>query len=284
MAAQPIRENIPAMRRLLLPFAVLAGLGALQLYLFPHDTDRYFAWTLQPQLSATFMGAGFAAGVLLTILSYRRQPWAVTRTATFTIFVFTLVMTVATFLHLDKMHLGSGPVTARIAGWLWLAVYTVVTPVLGTLIVLQIRTPGVDPSRLAPLPRSLRIALVALGVAMLVIGGALFVTPTTMDGVWPWAITPLASRSLAAWIVAIGWAGLQVAYEDDVLRVRPAAATFAVIGVLWLLGAVRGSADMGWERVSAWVYVAFTIVATALGAWGWTLGRTQSSTRVAPHV
>ncbi len=158
------------------------------------------------------------------------------------------------------------------------------TPVLGTLIVLQIRAPGVDPPRVAPLPRSLRLALVALGVTMLVTGGALFVAPGAMDGVWPWAITPLAGRALAAWIVAIGWAGLQVAYEDDVPRVGPAAATFAVIGMLWLLGAVRGSADMRWERVSAWVYVAFTIVATALGVWGWSLGRRTRTDPAAGHV
>lgn len=271
MGSPQIRENTPAMRRLLVPFVVLAGLGALQLYLFPDDTDRFFAWTLQPQLSATFMGAGYAAGVLLSVLSYRPQPWVVTRTATITVFVFTVFMTMATFLHIENMHLDSGPATARLAAWLWMVVYVVVTPLLGVLIVLQMRNPGTDPPRTAPLPSGLRLALAVLGVAMLGIGIAVFLAPSTLDGVWPWAITPLAGRALAAWIVAIGWAGLQVAYENDLRRVTPAAATFAVLGVLWLVGALRGSSDMRWERPSAWIYVAFTVIATGLGAWGWAL-------------
>ena len=76
MTSSEYRQTGTAMRRLAIPFTLLAGLGALQLYLFPQDTDRFFSWTLRPQLSAMFMGAGFAAGVVLTVLSFRRQPWA----------------------------------------------------------------------------------------------------------------------------------------------------------------------------------------------------------------
>lgn len=270
------------MRRLLVPFVVLAGLGALQLYLFPNDTDRFFAWTLRPPLSAMFMGAGYAAGVLLSVLSYRPQPWVVTRTATVTIFVFTVFMTIATFLHIENMHLDTGPATARLAAWLWVAVYVIVTPLLGVLILIQMRAPGSDPPRGSPLPSGLRTALAVLGLAMSGIGIAVFVAPATMDGVWPWAITPLAGRALAAWIIAIGWAGLQVSYENDVRRVEPAAATFAVLGVLWFIGALRGGSDMRWERPSAWLYLAFTVIAAGLGAWGWSLAARSRTEPVPP--
>lgn len=268
MSVPTVRENTPAMRRLLVPFVVLAGLGAIQLYLFPNDTDRFFAWTLQPVPSAMFMGAGYAAGVLLSVLSFRPQPWVVTRTATVTIFVFTAVMTAATFLHLENLHLDTGPATARIAAWLWVAVYVAVTPLLGVLIVLQMSGPGSDPPRTAPLPAGLRIALAVLGVAMLAVGVTVFAAPATVAGAWPWPITRLAGRALAAWIIAIGWAGIQVVYENDVPRVRPAAATFAVLGVLWPIGALRGAGDMRWESPSAWIYLAFTVSAAGLGVWG----------------
>jgi hypothetical protein len=139
------------------------------------------------------------------------------------------------------------------------------------LIFIQMRTPGSDPPRSAPLPSGLRIALAVLGAGMLGIGIAVFVAPGSMDGVWPWPITPLAGRALAAWVIAIGWAGLQVASENDLRRVKPAAATFAVLGVMWFFGALRGGADMRWGRPSAWLYLAFTVVAAGLGAWGWSL-------------
>jgi len=278
MTTDPTRQNTPAVRRLLVPFVVLAGLGAIQLYLFPADTDRLFAWTLGPEPSATFMGAGFAAGVVLTVLSYRRQPWAVTRTATLAVFVFAAVMTLATFLHLDRMHFSAEPATARIAAWLWVIVYVVVAPLLAILILVQRRQPGVDPPRITQLPVVLRRLLFAQGGVMLVVGVALFVAPAAMEKVWPWEITPLAARALAAWIIAIGWAGLQVAWENDTVRVRPAAVTYALLGVLWLLAAVRGASFIRWERPSTWLYVAFVTGAAAIGVWGWALGRPHHAT------
>src|SRR5680860_409836 len=106
--APPVVRGVTTpMAWLVVPFVVLAGLGAMQLYVFPDQTDRFFAWTLRPQPSATFMGAGYAAGVVLTVLSYRRQPCATTRIATYTIFVFVCAMLATTLLHLDRMHLHS---------------------------------------------------------------------------------------------------------------------------------------------------------------------------------
>lgn len=273
MTANIFRSTSPSMRRLVIPFTILAGLGALQLYVFPNDTDRFFAWTLLPELSASFMGAGFAAGVVLTVLSFRRQPWAITRTGAITILVFVLVMTVATFMHIDRMHLGSDVATARIAAWLWVVVYAVVPVALLILIVLQRRQAGDDPPRTRPLPGSLKITLTGLGGLMVIVGLSLLITPVSMDGVWPWEVTALSGRALSAWMISIGVAGLVVVGENDIGRTRPAAITFAVAGALWLLALIRGSDAMRWERPSAWVYLAVVLAALATGLWGWRLSR-----------
>jgi hypothetical protein len=256
------------MRWLAVPFTLLAGLGALQLYFFPQDTDRFFAWTLQPQHSAMFMGAGFAAGVVLTVLSFRRQPWAITRTAALTIFVFVSGMTIATFLHIDLMHLDSDVGTARLAAWLWTAIYAAITPVLGILIYVQYRQPGADSARTASLPTRLRAALAAEGALMVAVGVLLFIAPATVAGWWPWPLTPFSGRALASWIISIGVASAWVSHESDLLRVRPAAITFTIVSALWLIAIIRGSADILWERASAWGYLAFVVVALATGAWG----------------
>lgn len=266
-----LRHNLPLTRGLVVPFVVLAGAGAVSLYGFPGRTDELFAWTLAPPPSALFMGAGYAAGVVLTVQSYRNQPWVVTRTATFTIFAFVAVMTGATFLHLDKFHFTAGPITARFAAWAWLLVYVVITPVLLVVIVRQQRLGGVDPPRTDRLPNSLRVALGIQCLALLAIGVALATAPEAMDAVWPWQITALAGRALASWLIAIGVASGWAMIENDVRRTRPAAVTFMVLGGLWLTAALRGSADMRWERVSSWAYVAIAALAIGLGAWGWRL-------------
>lgn len=261
------------MQWMVVPFTLLAGLGALQLYIFPQDTDRFFAWTLKPQHSAMFMGAGFAAGVVLTVLSFRRQPWAITRTAAYTIFVYVTGMTIATFLHLDLMHLDSDIGTARVAAWVWTVVYTVIVPVLGILIYLQNKQPGADPVRSHPLPGNLRAALAAEGGLMVVVGLVLFIAPATVAGWWPWPVTPFSGRALASWIIAIGVAALWASFEHDLRRLRPAAITFTLVSALWLIGAGRGSSDMFWERPAAWFYLAFVIIGLATGIWGLTLTR-----------
>ncbi len=276
MTDAAFRQTSTAMGRLVVPFTVLASLGAIQLYVFPNDTDRFFAWTLLPQLSATFMGAGFAAGVVLTVLSFRRQPWAITRTAAITIFVFVAVMTFATFAHLDRMHLESDITTARLAAWLWTVVYVIVPPALLVLIVLQRKMRGEDPPRVRPLPNPLRGVLAGIGGLMVIAGLGLLVMPVSMDAVWPWELTTLVGRALSAWLISIGLAGIWVVGENDVTRTRPAAVTFAVAGGLWLLALIRGSQDMRWERPSSWIYLAVVVSALVTGLWGWALSREVS--------
>jgi hypothetical protein len=268
VTAEPVRETSAAMRWLVVPFTLLAGLGAIQLYVFPQDTDRFFAWTLQPQHSAMFMGAGFAAGVVLTTLSFRRQPWASTRTAAYTIFVFVSGMTLATLVHIDLMHLDSDVGTARLAAWGWTAVYVVIVPVLGFLIYRQHKQPGTDPVSSMPLPGGLRTALTVEGGVMVVVGLALFIAPATVAGWWPWPVTPFSGRALASWIVSIGVAALWASFEHDRHRLRPAAITFTVVSALWLVAVARGTADIFWERPAAWFYLAFVIMELATGAWG----------------
>lgn len=271
MASESIRETSAAMRWLGVPFTVLAGLGGLQLYVFPQDTDRFFAWTLGPQQSAMFMGAGFAAGVVLTVLSFRRQPWVFARTAAITIFVFVAVMTVATVVHIDLLHLDSDVATASLAAWVWLVVYTVLAPVLGIMIYVESKRPGTDPAPSAPLPPGLRAALAAEGGLMVIAGAVLFMAPATITKVWPWAVTPFAGRAVASWAIAIGVAALWATVENDLRRARPAAITFTLVAALWLLAILRGSADILWERPAAWIYLVFVVAAVGTGAWGWAL-------------
>jgi len=257
------------MRRLGVPFTVLAALGALQLYLFPQDTDRFFSWTLQPHLSAMFMGAGFAAGVALTVMSFRRQPWVITRLAAVAIFVFVTVMAGATFLHLELMHLDSESATARAAAWLWVAVYGVLPPAMMALFVLQSRRSGSDPPRTTPMPAPLRVSLLIHGVVMTSVGIALLIWPVRLDSIWPWPVTALAGRALAAWLLAIGVAALWAQAERDMWRTRPAAITLTIAAGLWLIAVARGAADMRWERPSAWLYVAWLVATLVTGVWGW---------------
>ena len=47
---------------LIVPFLIA---GFVILYLFPNDTGRLFAWTIEPRMTPLVMGAGYVAGAYL---------------------------------------------------------------------------------------------------------------------------------------------------------------------------------------------------------------------------
>src|SRR5690242_10196692 len=197
------------MRALLVVFGVLTLLAVAALFIRPDTTDRYFAWTIKPPLTAAFLGAAYLAGCTLVVLSLRASAWAHARAGVVTILVFTVLTLGATLAHLDRFHLQVDRPAARAAAWFWLAVYVSVPVVMVVLLALQQRASGSHPARGRPLPRWLSVVLLVEGAAMLLAGLVLFVSPGTLA--WPWALSALTSRAIGAWLVSFGLAaGLAV--------------------------------------------------------------------------
>lgn len=267
------RELLPAMRGLLLTFSVLTALAVVALFLLPARTDQLFAWTVQPPLTAAFLGAGYAAGCTLVLLSLRDPVWADSRVPVLTILVFTVLTLVATLLHVDRFHFmpefAAGPFLARAAAWFWTAVYVLVPLALVVVLRRQERAPGSDPPPRWPVPRLLRAALAAESAVLLITGVALFLVPSSADLLWPWTLTPLTARVVAAWLVAFGLATALAAIGGDLQRLRTAAVAYAVFGLLALVAVARYADAVAWDSVSAWVFLLLTVAVTATGTAGW---------------
>src|SRR3954468_20322287 len=166
--SQRIRRVLPSVRVLLVAFSLLTALAVGALYILAGQTADYFAWTIQPPLTAAFLGAGYAAGFVLVVLSLRDPVWAHSRVAVLTILVFVALTLVATLMHLDRFHFvdefAGRPFIARAAAWFWLGVYVVVPVCMVALLLPQERSRGVDPPPRNPVPLFLRIALAAESV------------------------------------------------------------------------------------------------------------------------
>lgn len=139
-----VRRVLPGMRRLLIAFALLTLLGFTALFVGSTQTERAFAWTIDPPLTAAFLGAGYGAGCVLVLLALRARAWVHARVAVVTVLVFMLLTLVATLLHLDRLHFASPELLARAAAWFWTAVYVVVPVAMLALLPLQERVPGGD--------------------------------------------------------------------------------------------------------------------------------------------
>lgn len=268
-ASSPVRRTLPAMRLTLVAFAVLTALAVVSLYVMSEDTDRLFAWTIQPPLTAAFLGAGYAAGCLLVVLSLREPVWANNRIPVLTILGFTALTLVATLVHLDKFHFDVPGALPTFAAWFWMAIYVVVPLALVALVVQQERAPGADPLPRHPVPGALRALLAVQSVVMTVLGVALFVAPDTQEQLWPWTLTPLTARVVAAWLLAFGLATGLASRGGDLDRLRTATAAYAVFGVLELLALLRFRDTVEWDRAVAWLLTALLLAIALTGAAGW---------------
>ncbi|GAB7193215.1 hypothetical protein NUM3379_39240 [Kineococcus sp. NUM-3379] len=273
-APEPVAGTplVPGVRVLLLAFAVLTLAAANQLFVLAPHTAAGWAWPIRPPLTAAFLGAGYASGLVLSVLSLRRGTWEAARVGFLTVWLFTAVALAATLLHLDRFSFGADALLPRFAAWVWLVVYVVVPVAMGLALRAQLRVPGA-PAHPGPSPGPvLRAALLVQAAVLGLTGAALFALPAARQA-WPWELTPLTARSIASWLLALALAAVLVARDGDLVRLRPAAVTYTVLGVLQLAALARFPGDVDWSRPAAWVYPAVLLSVLAVGVAGLTTGR-----------
>jgi hypothetical protein len=254
--------TIAPIRRFYAAAAVLAGIAGVLLFPLASETDRFFSWTIEPSLSAAFLGASYWAAMVLLAWAARHDRWAVSRTAMPAVVTIAALLLVTTFLHLGKFDLES------LFGWFWLVVYCLVTPLLAWMIFKQVRAVEPVERGSAPLPAPARLTLLA---ALLCLGGfglALYLDPAGTSAAWPWALTPLTGRAIASFLIGFAVAAAFAIWEDDVRRLAGPAYAFAVLAALELLATLVFSADLTGSAAGVSAYVAFWVGSLALGATG----------------
>ena len=271
------RPTLPVTRAVLVVFACLTALAVASLYVMAGETDRLFAWTIAPPLTAAFLGAGYAAGWVLVVLSLRERSWARNRVPVVTVLVFTTITAWATFTHLDKFHFDDAGGLATFAAWLWTAIYVVVPLTLAVVVGVQERLPGSDPPRRRPVPALLRGLLAVQSVAMLAVGLPLLVAPGTADELWPWTLTPLTAQVVAAWLLSLGLATGLAALRGDLDHLRTATVPYGVFGLAVLGAVLRYRDTVAWERPAAWLLTALMVSVALTGLAGAVVSRRRAS-------
>ena len=241
--------------------AALAFVAGILLFAGASETDRYFSWTIEPPLTAAFMGAAYWAALVLLAWAGSRERWAEARVAMPPVFAIATLLLAATLIHLDKFDLDS------LFGWFWLVVYLIVLPLLVVLVRRQSRV-ATPASVGRPLPLWLKSVLVAQAGVLLVVGVALFVAPLDAAEVWPWALTPLTGRAIAAFLIGFGIAAGAAARDDDLVRARGSAMAYAALGVLELLAVAIHSGDFTGSGLEQAIYVGFWVTVLGVGAYG----------------
>lgn len=267
--APSARLTTVGMRRMLLAASILVFIVGIQLFVLTEQTDRFFAWTIKPPLTAAFLGAAYWASCAMELLAARRRVWAHARIAVPAVLIFTTLTLVVTLVHLDRFHLGAADPITLGATWAWLVVYAVVPPLMGLLLLLQLRVPGADPPRQSALSAWVRLALVVHALIMIPLGLALLLAPQATAPIWPWALTPLTARAIGAWSLALGIAAAHAAWENDWARVQVATMSYTVFALFELIALARYPGDVAWDRPQAWVFLLFLVSVLVVGVYGW---------------
>ena len=219
----------------------------------PRRPTETFAWTIEPPLTAAFIGAGYAAGFVLVVLSLRDPVWAHSRVPVLTIFVFVVLTLVATLLHINRMHFdddfGGLDFLAKAAAWFWLAVYVVVP--VAMLVAARpagARARATTRRRATRCPWLLRVALAVESAVLLVVGAAALRRPD--DGGVGLAVAADAVHR-AGWsppgCSPSAWRRRWRRWPATCARLRTAAIAYTVFGVLVLVAVARftGHARLG---------------------------------------
>lgn len=261
------RRVSPGWRPVFAAFLLLTLAASVLLYGFPGATATWFAWTVAPEVSAAFLGGGYAAGFVLVAGTARQRLWAAARVGVITIFVFVVATLAATLLHLDRFHFGNGG-SAAAAAWIWMAVYVGVPVAMAGMFAVQSRVTGEDPPVREPLPPPLRWLLAGQAVVLTGTGAALLLAPGWVAAGWPWELTPLTGRAVGAWCLPLGLAAALVLAERDLDRLRVPALAYLVLAVLHTVALGRFAADIRWQLPATWIYVAVLLSMAGAALWG----------------
>ncbi len=254
----PEDQSISSLAKyLLLVVIILVFLAGVQLYILSEQTQYYFAWTIQPPLTAAFLGAGYWGALVATILAWRSHIWVQIQTNVPTALVATGLLLIATLLHLDKFHFNSPDLITALAAWVWLIVYVAVPPLIILSLVLQRRMASTRPPMPKSQPHWARLAFGLMAIIGVLVGLTLFLIPDIAAPWWPWKLTTLTARAVGAWFAAVGATGVTVLREGDFSHLTSPLAGIVAFGVLELVALLRYSNIIDWSKPSAWLYVAF---------------------------
>lgn len=262
--------TLPGLRLLFNIAIALAATAGTSLFLLTEQTDRTFAWTIGSPLMAAFLGAMYLGDIPLLLAVRREAVWAYARAAAWGVLAFTGVSLVATLLHLDKFHLGTGPASARLAAWLWMVVY-VTLPLLSTwLIWRQAQQPGGEPAVTEAQPAWRRRLLGLAAAAALVLGLALLLVPALAP--WPWVLTPLTGRAISARVLAFAAVAFLGARSGDARTQAAGHGSLALRGALALVALWRYPAELDLGSSGGLLFVIISALALVLGLAGWRRG------------
>jgi hypothetical protein len=229
----------------IVPFLLVAF---VLLYLFPDDTARLWSWPIKGTMTPMVLASAYLGGSWFFLRVQWEPRWHAMKVGFPAVALFATLLGIATIVHWDKFS------HDKVAFWIWAALYFVAPFLVVAAWVLNQRyaaPPRPDEPRLGPLSRT---AVGLAGVAALVTGAAMFLFPDAWIEHWPWFLTPLTCRVVAA-ILCLGSAGIGVWLDPRWSTLGLMLEVAIIMLGLMLLAGVRAHAELVTGRGLTWPLV-----------------------------
>jgi hypothetical protein len=241
-----VLRTTKALSAFIAPFLIVAF---VVLYGFPDQTQRLFAWTIRPTMTPMVLASAYLGGFYFFVRALWSSRWATLRLGLLSVALFATLLGIATIIHWDRFN------HAHFAFWLWAGLYFT-APVLVVLAYLANRRYAAEPRPEEPrLGPGSRWVVGLVGVAALATGVTMFVVPTPMIAIWPWALTPLTCRVVGA-IFCLGAAGIGTFVDPRWVAIRFMIQVEALMVALMLVAAARAPGEFATGRPLTWLMLA----------------------------
>jgi len=250
----------PALRAVTwLEVVILAWAGGGLLFHPPWVTPVW-PWALAP-FNTRYLGALYLAALVAAFLQARSGRWSPARVVTPMIFVFTLVVTIYSFVHIDRFD------PARVETWIWFLLYVgVCANAFAHLVAYRAWSPP-DP---ATPTRPLRAVLVAQVALLGAYGAAMLVAPAWASAGWPWKLDAFHAQLYSVTFLTPA-AGALVLLRGASSGERVALGlTQAGWGALPIVGLLLADAivhRVDWSATGTWLWIAGFAAIALVGAW-----------------
>jgi hypothetical protein len=263
-----VTSPITRFMRFIWAFAGLAVFAAFTLlFVFGEDTRALFAWTINPPAAAAFLGAGYGAIVVSSLLSLFAKHWGQIRAPYAVLFLGLVFILLATLLHLDRFHFWREDFVPRNVAIGWMVLYGLIPPLMIAGFIGQARAGiHVEPSR-HPLPVWAKVAFGFVALVTGLVGSVFFIAPTTATSIWFWPLTPLLARMVAAWLIGVSSAAALMITENDLSQSYISAITLIAYAILQGTVLLRYSHVVNWAAPMAWVWVFTLAVLVIVNSW-----------------
>jgi hypothetical protein len=245
----------------LVVFAILVP-ALVILWGMPDRTADAWAWTIEPELTPIFLGAGYGAGAYFFLRTFLSDRFPPSSAGIFGAAFFAALMLIATLIHWDRFNHGDAPLIGALVFYGWVGVYIVSPFVVFALWWFNRRT---DSGRPAPgdaiVPHWVRRIAQLVAAGSFVGAAFFFLAPDEAIDAWPWQLTPLTSRVIGAFTAQVGVGALLISLDSRWSSWKLIVQTFFVATALLLIGAVRALDDFDTGNPLTYAYLGGLVAA-----------------------